>query len=60
MAHLCDLFGTFEIESLSMLLKVTFEPSSVALVQLTGTSIAKARNVIGTKTLSLYRIIYMF
>lgn len=54
--YLCDLAGTFEIESLSMSLEVilaTFAISKVLFVQLTGTKTAHARNAIGTKILSL-------
>ena len=52
-----DPDGTFEIESLSMSLAVTFDNLSMSetlFVQLTGTRIAHAKNAIGTKILSLH------
>lgn len=43
-----------EIDSLSTSLYVKFEPFKVSLVQLTGAMIAKERNAIGVKILSLH------
>lgn len=53
-AYLFDPFGIFEIESLSMLLKFTFERSKVLLVQLTGTMTENARSEMGTNIFSLH------
>lgn len=51
--YLCEPFGTFEIESLSMSLWENSECFRLPLVQLTGTMTENARMVMGPKIFSL-------